>query len=211
MKATQRLHDLGQSLWLDNITRDLLASGTLQGYIDELSVTGLTSNPTIFDHAIKSSTAYDAAIRKKVGEGKSGEALFFELAIEDLTRLVAAQPRLVEGYVLLGAAHLMKKEPARALEIYRKLAAIAPKDPRGPYFVGIGLLATGKRDEARKSFQDALTLAPVYVEPLVQLVQLDLTEKKPEAAVSRIQRQIAAVPTSGPLQHLLGVTGKDRL
>src|SRR4029453_11939705 len=86
MKATQLLHDLGQSLWLDNITRDILENGTLKRYIDELSVTGLTSNPTIFDHAIKNSTAYDAAIRKKVGEGKAGEALFFELALEDLTR-----------------------------------------------------------------------------------------------------------------------------
>ena len=81
MKATQTLHDLGQSLWLDNITRDLLTSGTLKRYIDELSVTGLTSNPTIFDQAIKKSAAYDPAIRKKLKEGKSGEALFFELAL----------------------------------------------------------------------------------------------------------------------------------
>ncbi|MGH8614024.1 MAG: transaldolase [Gammaproteobacteria bacterium] len=86
MKATQLLHNLGQSLWLDNITRDLLTSGTLQRYIDELSVTGLTSNPTIFDQAVKTSTAYDAAIRQKLQEGKSGEELFFELALEDLTR-----------------------------------------------------------------------------------------------------------------------------
>src|SRR4249919_322575 len=86
MKATQKLHDLGQSLWLDNITRDLLTGGTLKRYIDELSVTGLTSNPTIFDQAIKGSAAYDAAIRKKLKEGKSGEALFFELAIEDITQ-----------------------------------------------------------------------------------------------------------------------------
>lgn len=86
MKATQLLHNLGQSLWLDNITRDLLNSGTLKRYIDELSVTGLTSNPTIFDQAIKNSTAYDATIREKLKEGKSGEELFFELALEDLTR-----------------------------------------------------------------------------------------------------------------------------
>ena len=77
MKATQLLNNLGQSLWLDNITRDLLTNGTLKRYIDELSVTGLTSNPTIFDHAIKNSSAYDAAIRNKLGEGKSGEELFF--------------------------------------------------------------------------------------------------------------------------------------
>ena len=70
MKATQQLHDLGQSLWLDNITRDLLNSGTLKRYIDELSVTGLTSNPTIFDHAIKNSTAYDAPIREKLRNGQ---------------------------------------------------------------------------------------------------------------------------------------------
>src|SRR5262249_42466501 len=86
MKATQLLHDLGQSLWLDNITRDLLDSGALKRYIDELSVTGLTSNPTIFDHAIKNTTAYDAAISEKLRKGKSGETLFFELALEDLTR-----------------------------------------------------------------------------------------------------------------------------
>src|SRR5499427_11110562 len=86
MKATQMLHDMGQSLWLDNITRDLLNGGTLKRYIDELSVTGLTSNPTIFDHAIKKSSAYDEAIRKKLKEGKSGESLFFELALEDLTQ-----------------------------------------------------------------------------------------------------------------------------
>ena len=77
MKATQMLHDMGQSLWLDNITRDLLDGGTLKRYIDDLSVTGLTSNPTIFDQAIKKSTAYDAGIRKKMAEGKSGEDLFF--------------------------------------------------------------------------------------------------------------------------------------
>ena len=84
MKPTQQLHDLGQSLWLDNITRGLLTSGTLRQYIGELSITGLTSNPSIFDHAIKNSHFYDDAIRQKMKEGKSGEALFFELAIEDL-------------------------------------------------------------------------------------------------------------------------------
>ena len=78
MKATQLLHNLGQSIWLDNITRDLLNSGTLQRYVNEFSVTGLTSNPTIFDHAIRNSTAYDAAISGKLGRRKSGEALFFD-------------------------------------------------------------------------------------------------------------------------------------
>ena len=86
MKATRILHDLGQSLWLDNITRNLLKTGVLRRYIDEFSVTGLTSNPTIFDHAIKNSGDYDDAIRSKLAEGKSGEKLFFELALEDLTQ-----------------------------------------------------------------------------------------------------------------------------
>ena len=85
MKATQQLHDLGQSLWLDNITRGLLTSGTLGRYITELSVTGLTSNPTIFDKAIRNADFCDAAIRQKALAVKSGEALFFELALEDLT------------------------------------------------------------------------------------------------------------------------------
>src|ERR1700746_383761 len=85
INATQKLHDLGQSLWLDNITRNLLEGGLLRHYIDELSVTGLTSNPTIFDHAIKNSDAYDDAIRSRLAQGKSGERLFFELALEDLT------------------------------------------------------------------------------------------------------------------------------
>lgn len=82
MNATRQLHELGQSLWLVNIARDLLASGTLGRYISELAVTGLTSNPTIFDHALKGGDSYDAAIRKKALPGKSGASLFFELALE---------------------------------------------------------------------------------------------------------------------------------
>lgn len=83
MKATRALHEMGQSLWLDNLSRGLLNSGTLERYIQEFSVTRLTSNPTIFEHAIKNSRDYDDAIRRKVKEGKSGEALFFELALEE--------------------------------------------------------------------------------------------------------------------------------
>ena len=84
MKPTQQLHNLGQSLWLDNITRGLLTSGTLRRYRDEFCITGLTSNPSIFDHAIMNSSFYDDAIDQKRKEGKSGEDLFFELALEDL-------------------------------------------------------------------------------------------------------------------------------
>src|SRR5438270_12776638 len=86
MKATGTLHDEGQSLWLDNITRDLLQSGTLKRYISDLSITGLTSIPTIFDYSIKNSSSYDAAIRMKAKAGKSGEVLVVELAMEAVTR-----------------------------------------------------------------------------------------------------------------------------
>jgi transaldolase len=121
MKATQLLHDLGQSLWLDNITRDLLTSGTLKRYIDELSVTGLTSNPTIFDHAIKNSTAYDAPIREKLRNGKSGEALFFELALEDISgaghlfRPIYDRTNGVDGWVSLEVSPLLAHDTASTL------------------------------------------------------------------------------------------------
>ena len=121
MKATKLLHDEGQSLWLDNITRELLQNGTLARYISELSVTGLTSNPTIFDHAIKNSTAYDAAIQQKVKEGKSGEALFFELALEDLTRAadlfrpIWDQTHGVDGWVSLEVSPLLAHDTASTL------------------------------------------------------------------------------------------------
>ena len=127
MKATQLLHNLGQSLWLDNITRDLLTSGTLQRYIDELSVTGLTSNPTIFDHAIKNSTAYDAAIRKKIKEGKSEEELFFELALEDLTqaadlfRPIYDRTNGVDGWVSLEVSPLLVHDTAGTLAAAKSL------------------------------------------------------------------------------------------
>ncbi len=131
MKATETLHDEGQSLWLDNITRDLLESGTLKRYIDELSVTGLTSNPTIFDHAIKNSSAYDAAIRKRVKEGKSGEELFFELALEDLTRAadlfrpIWERTRGVDGWVSLEVSPLLAHDTASTLAATKALHARA--------------------------------------------------------------------------------------
>jgi transaldolase len=131
MKATQLLHDLGQSLWLDNITRDLLDSGTLKRYIDELSVTGLTSNPTIFDHAIKNSATYDPAIRQKLGEGKSGEGLFFELAIEDLTRAaqlfrpIHEQTKGVDGWVSLEVSPLLAYNTSNTLAAAKDLHARA--------------------------------------------------------------------------------------
>jgi transaldolase len=131
MKATQALHNLGQSIWLDNITRDLLNSSTLTRYINELSVTGLTSNPTIFDHAIKNSPAYDAAIRDKASKGKSGETLFFELALEDLTRAAALfRPAFdrtegVDGWVSLEVSPLLAHDTPSTLAAAKDLHARA--------------------------------------------------------------------------------------
>jgi transaldolase len=127
MKATQQLHDLGQSIWLDNITRELLSSGTLARYIGELSVTGLTSNPTIFDHAIKNSNSYDAAILDKRKDGKSGEGLFFELALEDLTRAadlfrpIHDRTDAVDGWVSLEVSPLLAHDTASTLAAARDL------------------------------------------------------------------------------------------
>jgi transaldolase len=127
MKATQRLHDLGQSIWLDNITRDLLSSGTLERYVNELSVTGLTSNPTIFDHAIKNSDSYDAAIRQKLKEGKSGEQLFFELALDDLGRAaelfrtIHDRTNAVDGWVSLEVSPLLAHDTASTLAAAKDL------------------------------------------------------------------------------------------
>jgi transaldolase len=133
MKATQKLHDLGQSLWLDNITRDLLTNGTLKRYIDEMSVTGLTSNPTIFDHAIKNSTAYDAPIREKLQKGKSDEALFFELALEDVTRAAnlfrPTHDRTdgVDGWVSLEVSPLLAHDTASTVRAAEDLFARAAR------------------------------------------------------------------------------------
>jgi transaldolase len=133
MKGTQLLHNLGQSLWLDNITRDLLDSGTLERYINELSVTGLTSNPTIFDQAIGKSKAYDGAIRKKMEEGKTGESLFFELAIEDLTRAADLfrtthdRTNGVDGWVSLEVSPLLAYDTASTIAAAKGLSARAAR------------------------------------------------------------------------------------
>jgi transaldolase len=133
MNATQQLHDMGQSLWIDNITRGLLTSGTLRRYIEEYSVTGLTSNPTIFDHAIKDGDFYGDAIRKKALGGKSGEALFFELALEDLTQAADLFQPIHEGtgglggWVSLEVSPLLADDTAATIEAAVQLHARAKR------------------------------------------------------------------------------------
>jgi len=127
MKATQMLHNLGQSIWLDNITRELLDNGTLNRYIKDLSVTGLTSNPTIFDHAITHSKSYDSEIRRLVGNGLSGEELFFELAVQDLTRAadlfapIHERTASVDGWVSLEVSPLLAYDPKATVAEARAL------------------------------------------------------------------------------------------
>jgi len=133
MNATQTLHQLGQSLWLDNITRALLDNGTLARYINEFSITGLTSNPTIFEHAIGNAGTYDDAIRGKTREGKSGEALFFELALEDLRRAadlfrpVFDATGGVDGWVSLEVSPLLAHDAARTIAAAADLHARAAR------------------------------------------------------------------------------------
>lgn len=133
MKATELLHDAGQSLWLDNITRSLITSGGLKRYIDELSITGLTSNPTIFDQAIKNSGDYDAAIREKNGAGKAGEELFFDLALEDLTRAADLfrpthdNTNRVDGWVSLEVSPKLAYDTASTIKAVKDLHARAAR------------------------------------------------------------------------------------
>ncbi len=133
MNPTRQLHDLGQSLWLDNITRDILNNGTLKRYIDEWSVTGLTSNPTIFDQAIKKSQSYDPAIHEAMDKGLSGEALFFELALDDLTRAADLfrpthdQTKGGDGWVSLEVSPLLAYDTATTLAAAKDLHARAAR------------------------------------------------------------------------------------
>jgi len=122
MNIMKRLHDLGQSLWLDNITREILDNGTLRRYIDELSVTGLTSNPTIFDEAIGKTSAYNSGIRQKAQAGLAGEELFVELALEDLRRAadlfrpVFDRTQGIDGWVSMEVSPLLANDTKTTID-----------------------------------------------------------------------------------------------
>jgi len=188
MKATQKLHNLGQSLWLDNITRDLLESGTLRYYRDELSVTGLTSNPTIFDQAIKNSTSYDDAIRQKLADGKSGEELFFELALEDLMlaadlfRPVHDHTSGVDGWVSLEVSPLLAHDTSSTVTEAKELHA---KANRPNLFIKI----PGTK-EGLPAIEEAIFAGvPINVTLLFSPVQYAAAA---EAYLKGIERRIAA-------------------
>jgi transaldolase len=188
MKPTQKLHDIGQSLWLDNITRSLLDGGTLKRYIGELSVTGLTSNPTIFDHAIKNSSDYDAEIRSKMTVGKSGEALFFELALADITRAadlfrpIHEKTRGVDGWVSLEVSPLLAHDTASTLAEAKQLHARAA---RTNMFVKI----PGTKEGAPAIEEAIFAGIPVNVTLLFSPEQYRASA---EAYIRGIERRVAA-------------------
>ena len=162
MKATEKLHNAGQSLWLDNITRDLLTSGTLKRYIDTLSVTGLTSNPTIFDHAISKSAAYDHDIRALTRSGVAREDLFFKLAIADLQqaadlfRPIHDRTAGVDGWVSLEVSPLLAYDTQRTVEAAKSLHAAAA---RPNLFIKI----PGTRRASRRSRKPPSAAFPINV------------------------------------------------
>ena len=223
MNATQRLREAGQSLWLDNITRALLTSGTLKRYIDELSITGLTSNPTIFDHAITKSHDYDSDIREKMARGRTGEDLFFELAIEDLTkaadlfRPVHELTAGVDGFVSLEVSPLLAYDADSTLAQAKQLHARAG---RANLFIKIpgtreglpaieGAILAGGPINVTLLFSPShyLAAAEAYMRGLERRLAAGLTPQVASVASVFISRWDKAVSGTGPAQlhNQLGV------
>ncbi|HEY6328170.1 MAG TPA: transaldolase [Blastocatellia bacterium] len=228
MKATKQLHDLGQSLWLDNITRGLLTSGTLVRYINELSVTGLTSNPTIFDKAIKDTGFYDEAIRQKTAPGKSAEALFFELALEDLTqaadlfRPANDATAGVDGWVSLEVSPLLADDAAGTIKAAAELHGRAkrpnlfikiPGTPEGAsaieetIFAGVPVNVT-----LLFSREHYLSAAEAYMRGIERRVEAGLDPKIQSVASVFVSRWDVAVKDKVPaeMRNLLGIAIAQR-
>jgi transaldolase len=224
MNSTQQLHDLGQSLWLDNITREILDNGTLKRYIEQLSVTGLTSNPTIFDEAIGKSGAYDAGIRTKAGAGLRGEALFVELALEDLRRAadlflpIFTATRGADGWVSMEVSPLLADDAAgtlaAAIAIHRQaerpnLYVKIPGTPAGivaienAIFAGVPVNVT-----LLFSREQYLAAADAYLRGIERRRAAGLTLQVSSVAslfVSRWDRAVSAAPMTPELRNQLGI------
>jgi transaldolase len=228
MKATRILHDLGQSLWLDNITRNLLRTGVLRRYIDEFSVTGLTSNPTIFDHAIKNSGDYDDAIKRKLAEGKSGEKLFFELALDDLTqaadlfRPVYDRTCGVDGWVSLEVSPVLAHDTQSTIAEAKDLHSQArrpnvfikiPGTPEGlpaieeTIFAGVPINVTLLFSE-----DQYLAAANAFMRGIERRIEAGLTPDVPSVASIFISRWDVAVAGKVPkaLHDRLGIAVAKR-
>ncbi len=223
MNCTKHLHELGQSLWLDNISRPMLDDGTLRRYIDGYSVTGLTSNPTIFDEAIGAGDAYDDGIRTKAAAGKSGEALFVELALEDLRRaadmfrpIFDATDR-VDGWVSMELSPLLAGDTAGSIEaaarIYRQaerpnLFIKIPGTPEGvpaieeSIFAGVPINVTllFSRDQY-------LAAAEAYLRGIERRIAAGLDPKVGSVASVFVSRWDKAVADKAPaeLRNRLGI------
>jgi len=223
MKATQQLHELGQSLWLDNITRGLLTSGTLARYIGELSVTGLTSNPTIFDKAIRDSSFYDAAIEQKAAAGKSGEALFFDLALEDLTRAADLFRPLhdasagIDGWVSLEVSPLLADDSAGTI---KAAAGLHRRAQRPNLYIKIPGTDAGVRAIEETIFagvpvnvtllfscEQYLAAAEAYMRGIERRVTAGLDPKIQSVASIFVSRWDTAVQdkVAAPLRNRLGI------
>jgi transaldolase len=223
MKATQQLHELGQSLWLDNITRGLLTSGTLARYIGELSVTGLTSNPTIFDKAIRDSSFYDAAIGQKAAAGKSGEALFFDLALEDLTRAADLFRPLhdasagIDGWVSLEVSPLLADDSAGTI---KAAAGLHRRAQRPNLYIKIPGTDAGVRAIEETIFagvpvnvtllfscEQYLAAAEAYMRGIERRVTAGLDPKIQSVASIFVSRWDTAVQdkVAAPLRNRLGI------
>jgi transaldolase len=223
MKATAKLHELGQSLWLDSITREMLDDGTLQRYIEELSVTGLTSNPSIYENAVRRSTAYDASIRRKTREGQSTEDLFFELALEDLTRAadlfrpIHERTRGVDGWVSLEVSPLLAYDAERTLAQARRLHAHAA---RPNLFIKIpgtaeGLVAIEQAIFAGVPINVTLLFSPqqyvaaaeAFIRGIERRIDVGLTPDVASVASLFVSRWDAAVANEVPaeLRNQLGI------
>ncbi len=223
MKPTQALHDLGQSLWLDNITRDILDNGTLRRYVDELSVTGLTSNPTIFDEAIGGGSTYDAGIQKKTRAGLTGETLFIELALEDLRRAadifrtVWDRTGGTDGWVSMEVSPLLASDTkatiASALAIHKladrpNLYVKIPGTPEGvpaieeAIFAGVPVNVT-----LLFSREQYLAVAEAYMRGLERRIAADLKPHVSSVASVFVSRWDRAVSGKVPaeLSNRLGI------
>jgi len=228
MRSTRLLHDAGQSLWLDNISRDLLESGTLQRYIDELSVTGLTSNPTIYDHSIKNGAIYDSAIAAKLRRGKAGEELFFELALEDLTRTadlfrpIHEKTNGVDGWVSLEVSPLLAYDATKTLAAARDLFARAD---RPNFYIKIPGTAEGLPAIEEAIFagipinvtllfsrEHYLAAAEAYLRGIERRIEAGLNPSVSSVASVFVSRWDTAVASQVPpaLQNKLGIAVAKR-
>jgi transaldolase len=224
MNTTQQLHDLGQSIWLDNITRPLLDSGGLRRYIDEFSVTGLTSNPTIFDHAIGNTDAYDDSIREKAEAGRRGEGLFVELALDDLRRAADLfRPAYdasdgIDGWVSMELSPLLANDTAQSIDaaarMYRQadrrnLFVKIPGTPEGvpaieeSIFAGVPINVT-----LLFSREQYVASAEAYLRGIERRLAAGLNPRVPSVASLFVSRWDKAVSDTVPsdLRNRLGIS-----